>query len=200
MQPRDDEEAGAHPSDALKAAVRANPTRAFEAILGESLIRKAGSKELVAHCPFHDDKHPSLRCNLDKQVWCCDPCGEGGDVFDLAMRVWKVDFVGAVKLLASVFVIGQNGRRSKAERKLLKTLRYEIRDVNGFLAATHVRHEYDDGSKDMPWEPIGTKPAELPLYGIDRTSFTPTVNASSSPRARKPATRSMIAKSQRSER
>ncbi len=52
------------------------------------------------------------------------------------------------------------------------TLRYQIRDLEGALKATHVRHEYDDGTKSMPWDPAGVKPAELPLYGINRTYDT----------------------------
>jgi len=165
--------------DAIKAAISANPRRAFEAVLSESLIRKAGSKEPVAHCALHEDRNPSLRCNLNKVTWYCDPCGEGGDVFNLAMRVWNVDFLETAKRLSGLLGVSQNGHQApptaekngdRKNRNLVRTLKYEIRDLDGELKATHLRHEYSDGSKSMPWEPVGTKPALLPFYGINRTA------------------------------
>jgi len=52
-------------------------------------------------------------------------------------------------------------------------VRHEIRDLDGALKATHIRHEFEDGTKSMPWEPAGVKPTALPLYGINRTVDTP---------------------------
>jgi putative DNA primase/helicase len=164
--------------DSIRAAVSANPQRAFEAILGESLTRKAGSKEPVAHCHFHEDTRPSLRCNLDKATWYCDPCGKGGDVFNLAKRIWNVEFMEAAKRLGGLLAVSQNGHRpsptsngvGKDPREVIRTFKYEIRDLQGEIKATHIRIEYSDGSKSMPWEPVGVKPAELPLYGINRTA------------------------------
>lgn len=34
--------------------------------------------------PTHGDKNPSAAINLDKQVWSCYGCGEGGDAHDIA--------------------------------------------------------------------------------------------------------------------
>jgi len=49
-------------------------------------------------------------------------------------------------------------------------LRYIVRDLDAIEKATHHRTEYADGGKDMPWEPAGIKPAELPLYMIEKTT------------------------------
>jgi hypothetical protein len=62
-------------------------------VLECDLIDKVGSREPVAVCPFHDDRHPSLRVNLDRGVWFCDPCGTGGDLFDLAGQLWGTAFI-----------------------------------------------------------------------------------------------------------
>lgn len=38
---------------------------------------KAGSKELSARCPLHDDRNPSFSINADTGAWICY-CGCGG--------------------------------------------------------------------------------------------------------------------------
>ena len=37
----------------------------------------------MALCPFHDDRHPSLRVDPEKGLYHCFSCGAGGDVFPL---------------------------------------------------------------------------------------------------------------------
>ncbi len=174
-----------HSNGDLQAWIAANPERAFAGILGVELTHKAGSRELYARCPFHDDSRPSLRINLDKQVWYCDPCGKGGSAFELAIAVWGVEFKDACKRIEQIAGLNGNCRRieraralttsldkppSGAQRKEVRRLKYEIRDLDGELKATHIRIEYSDGTKNMPWEPAGVHPQELPLYGIGRTA------------------------------
>ena len=50
-------------------------------------------------CPFHDDKNPSLSVDRSKGLYHCFGCGEGGDVFDLVMKVQSSDFPGALEFL-----------------------------------------------------------------------------------------------------
>jgi hypothetical protein len=70
------------------------------ALLGVSLNGGSGSREPKIRCPFHDDQTPSFRVNLQKQLWRCDPCDDGGDVFDLVQRAQQVDFPQALRWLA----------------------------------------------------------------------------------------------------
>jgi hypothetical protein len=58
-------------------------------------------REYAVRCPFHDDNDPSLRLSPDKGTWFCFPCGEGGDAIDLFQRVRGLDFVDAVREMAS---------------------------------------------------------------------------------------------------
>ena len=41
-------------------------------------------QELLFTCPRHEDRHPSLSINRDKDVWVCNPCNEGGTPWALA--------------------------------------------------------------------------------------------------------------------
>ena len=70
------------------------------ALGGETLNGANGSREPVVRCLLHKDQRPSLRVNLDKQRWYCDPCGIGGDVFELVQRVRGVEFSDALRWLA----------------------------------------------------------------------------------------------------
>lgn len=36
----------------------------------------------VGVCPFHNDRHPSMRVTSSRQMYKCFVCGAGGDVFD----------------------------------------------------------------------------------------------------------------------
>lgn len=38
-------------------------------------------------CPFHPDRNPSFTADLEKLVWFCFPCGQGGGVRDFARLV-----------------------------------------------------------------------------------------------------------------
>ena len=61
-------------------------------------LRPAG-KELVGLCPFHDDRHPSFSVNPQKEKWHCFGCQAGGDVITFVMKMEKIDFKAAQKLL-----------------------------------------------------------------------------------------------------
>ena len=52
-------------------------------------------------CPFHGEKTPSFYINTSKQIYKCFGCGEGGDVINFVMKMENLDFIDAVKLLAS---------------------------------------------------------------------------------------------------
>ncbi len=63
-------------------------------------LRRAG-RELVARCPFHEDRRPSFRVNPKKGTWYCDPCGTGGDAIAFVMRQRGLSFADAVRAVAA---------------------------------------------------------------------------------------------------
>lgn len=63
-----------------------------------SLQRKGSG--YIGTCPFHSDKHPSMRVNPAKQTYKCFVCGAGGDVFEFLRQHEQMTFVEAVRWCA----------------------------------------------------------------------------------------------------
>ncbi len=81
-------------------------------------LHRAGRK-FKGHCPWHDDKDPSLQVDPDRQTFICYPCQIGGDVFSFVMTYEKVDFKEAMQILAERAGIELHKRPSK--RILIRT-------------------------------------------------------------------------------
>ena len=61
---------------------------------------KRHGQDLVGHCPFHDDKTPSLVISPKQNLWhCLGACQAGGSVIDWVMKSEGVSFRHAVELL-----------------------------------------------------------------------------------------------------
>ena len=63
---------------------------------------KAG-RNGMACCPFHNDRHPSLKLNED--YFFCFGCGAKGDVIDIVARLFDLSSYEAAQKLAADFVL-----------------------------------------------------------------------------------------------
>ncbi len=63
-------------------------------------LKKAG-QNFVARCPFHDEKSPSFTVSPSKQFYHCFGCGAHGTAIGFLMEYERMDFVEALKELAS---------------------------------------------------------------------------------------------------
>jgi len=61
-------------------------------------LRRAG-KDLLGHCPFHEDREASLVVTPGKNLWHCFGCQTGGGPIDWVMKMNGVSFRHAVELL-----------------------------------------------------------------------------------------------------
>ena len=52
-----------------------------------------------ARCPFHDDRHPSLRVNIKEGGYWCPVCSAHGDGIRLLMERDGVSFARALRML-----------------------------------------------------------------------------------------------------
>jgi DNA primase catalytic core len=61
---------------------------------------KSHGSDLIGHCPFHDDKTPSLVVTPAKNLWhCLGACQVGGTAIDWVIKAEGVSFRHAVELL-----------------------------------------------------------------------------------------------------
>ena len=90
-------------------------------IENEGIELKRRGRDYWANCPFHTDKTPSFKINLERQTWYCFGENEGGDVISFIMKRHNVTFKEALHILGI-----RQGRRPKPnpaeerKRKLLK--------------------------------------------------------------------------------
>jgi DNA primase len=61
---------------------------------------KRSGRTIMAVCPFHQEKTPSLSIDPARGLYHCFGCGKGGDVFMWVQETQGLDFVGALELLA----------------------------------------------------------------------------------------------------
>lgn len=86
------------PDDTLNRLKReVSPVRLVEK---SGVALKAHGKDRIGHCPFHDDKTPSLVVSPGSNLWhCLGACQTGGSVVDWAMKTQGVSFRHAVEIL-----------------------------------------------------------------------------------------------------
>lgn len=62
-------------------------------------LKKAG-KDYKACCPFHHEKTPSFSVSVEKQMYKCFGCGEGGGVINFVMKFDNLGLVEAIETIA----------------------------------------------------------------------------------------------------
>ena len=85
------------------------PNDNYKNIINADIISKAKQvpisdyidigKNGKAKCLFHDDKNPSMHIYKDTNTFFCFTCSAAGTVIDIVMKLWGLDFVGAVRRL-----------------------------------------------------------------------------------------------------
>ena len=66
------------------------------------------SRNGMTCCPFHEDRHPSLKLNED--YFFCFGCGASGDVIDFTARLFGISLKDAAEKLAADFGISVDAK------------------------------------------------------------------------------------------
>jgi len=71
----------------------------IESIVGRYARLHRSGKNLVARCPFHDDRRPSFMVYPATRSFYCFGCQAAGDVFTFLMKVEQMNFPEALRVL-----------------------------------------------------------------------------------------------------
>lgn len=69
-------------------------------LVGEVTKVQRSGRSVMAVCPFHQEKAPSLSVDPARGLYHCFGCGKSGDLFRFVQEIHHLDFNDAVELLA----------------------------------------------------------------------------------------------------
>lgn len=101
-------------------------------VIGRSLKLKRSGNNYFACCPFHKEKTPSFSINAKEQYFHCFGCGESGNVIKYVMKYNGLDFIEAVKSLASsygVHIPDKQPQKSPAQIQAEKIRKLTLRET-----------------------------------------------------------------------
>ena len=70
-------------------------------IVSSYVSLKRRGRNLIGLCPFHSEKTPSFNIYPENGSFYCFGCGTGGDVITFVMKIENLDYMEAVKFLAT---------------------------------------------------------------------------------------------------
>ena len=94
----------------------------------------------MACCPFHDDRHPSMK--IDKRFHCFG-CQADGDMIDLTARLYGLNNLGAAVKLASDFGISYDNKGRASPRPVKKKISEELRLKQAELQCCRILSDYN---------------------------------------------------------
>ncbi len=83
----------------LKDRIKESPV---SMVVGQFMSLNKKGANLEGICPFHSDTKPSLKVNDSKGMYKCFVCGAGGDAITFVMAFKRIEFVDALKDIASI--------------------------------------------------------------------------------------------------
>lgn len=96
-------------------------------------LRKQGAN-FIGLCPFHNDRRPSFYVSPAKNICKCFACGEGGTPISFIMKVEKISFPEALKVLAKKYGIPIEEREETDEEKEKRNERESMFLAQSFAA------------------------------------------------------------------
>lgn len=77
----------------------------IEEVVGDFITLKKQGADYVGLCPFHNDKHPSMRVSPRLNIYKCFVCDAGGNAVNFLMDYEKMSYPDALRYLAKKYHI-----------------------------------------------------------------------------------------------
>lgn len=90
-------------------------TAKIEDVVGDFVTLKRRGANLIACCPFHNEKTPSFSVSPSKGIYKCFGCGKGGNVVNFVMEHENMTWAEAMKYLAHKYHIEVVEKEETAE-------------------------------------------------------------------------------------
>lgn len=152
----------------------------FEAVKENVMARQVAemygirvNRNGMACCPFHDDRHPSMK--VDKRFHCFG-CQADGDVIDLVARLYGLNNLGAAVKLASDFEISYDNKGRASPRPVKKKISEELRLKQAELQCLQILSDYNHLLEKWKTEYVPETPGEEwhPLFveALQKQTYT----------------------------
>lgn len=96
-------------------------------VIGSYIKLENAGANLKAKCPFHNEKTPSFFVSPARGSYYCFGCGVKGDIFSFVQEYEKIDFLGALKILAERAGVELDQFKTESHQKLER--QYKILDL-----------------------------------------------------------------------
>jgi DNA primase len=103
-------------------------------VIGDFVSLKKRGSNLIACCPFHNEKTPSFSVSPSKGIYKCFGCGKGGDAVRFLMDLEGLSYPEALKWLAKKYGIEIIEKEFTDEELLAQNERDSLFIVNEFAA------------------------------------------------------------------
>lgn len=96
-------------------------------IVGSYIKLEGAGANFKTKCPFHNERSPSFFVSPARGSYYCFGCGAKGDIFSFVQEYEKVDFLGALKMLAERAGVELREFKSENQNKLER--QYKVIDM-----------------------------------------------------------------------
>ncbi|MFT5885457.1 MAG: DNA primase [Arcticibacterium sp.] len=118
-------------------------------VVGDFVSLKKRGANMIACCPFHNEKTPSFSVSVAKQIYKCFGCGKGGDAVRFLMDLEGLSYPEALKWLAKKYGIEIQEKEYTDEELLAQNERESLFIVTEFAQKYYVEQLHSDEGRSI---------------------------------------------------
>ncbi|MFT7435370.1 MAG: DNA primase [Psychromonas sp.] len=118
-------------------------------VVGDFVTLKKRGANMIACCPFHNEKTPSFSVSVAKQIYKCFGCGKGGDAVRFLMDLEGLSYPEALKWLAKKYGIEIQEKEYTDEELLAQNERESLFIVTEFAQKFYSGQLYSEEGRSI---------------------------------------------------